>query len=78
LDLAVSVVAGDEFDMATTALYHLVRHWLPPHCEASAQAAQARGDIRPREEEDEEVLSVNPSAKRIRSVDGEAVAEDDP
>jgi hypothetical protein len=35
------------------------------------------GGIRPREEEDGEVSSVTPSAKRMRSVTGEALGEDD-
>jgi hypothetical protein len=43
VDLAASVTAGDEFDVAGTALYHLVRHSLPPHSAAMAQDAQARG-----------------------------------
>jgi hypothetical protein len=77
LRLAASVTAADEFDVAGTALYHLVRHSLPPHSASIAQAAQARGDIRPREEEDGEASSVTPSAKRMRSEAGEAVGEGD-
>jgi hypothetical protein len=76
LRLAASVTAGDEFDMAGTALYYLVRHSLPPHSAAVAQTAQARGDIRPRKEEDGAVSSVTPSAKRMRSEAGEALGED--